>query len=83
MIKAHKAVENGLAVIPQLPEGWQATPASQEVVLQHAGDTASADFEISIPETAVNGSYQLSAHAVLNGKTINSYFTSIDYPHIS
>ena len=65
-----------------LPNGWTATPASKDFTLKTRGEKAAIVFDVAVPANAKPDSYQITANAVVAGKTYNQTMLPIAYPHI-
>lgn len=54
-------------VVPVLPEGFTATPTSQQVALGDSAPTAQAVFQVAVGEGVASGSYTVGAVAQASG----------------
>jgi hypothetical protein len=64
-----------------LPDGWQASPASVRVALERAGDSRIVTFAVT-PAAAAGGEHRLRAVFESGGRAYDDGYTLIDYPHV-
>jgi LmbE family N-acetylglucosaminyl deacetylase len=62
------------------PAEWKVQPANQAFKLGAAGSRARYSFNISAPNTS--GAADITAKALVNGKTVSAQRVEINYPHI-
>lgn len=66
-----------------VPEGWVAEPASQELVFAAKNETKSLSFSVKAPSDAAIGKYTVTAVASVNGNAVSKKGAQvIEYPHI-
>ncbi len=65
-----------------LPTGWTLSPNSAEFSLAQKGDKTALSFEVTIPANTKADSYNLTATAMIEGKSYDLQMQEIAYPHI-
>ena len=63
-----------------VPEGWGVTPASGTVEFARAGEAATLQFVVDVPDRA--GRFQVRARAVMDGAEYREGYRVVAYPHI-
>jgi LmbE family N-acetylglucosaminyl deacetylase len=66
----------------RLPTGWTATPAQAPFTLNASGDKTSAAFVVSAPLTRTEGTYQITAEALVGDAAYARDVQVVAYPHI-
>ena len=64
----------------QVPAGWTATPAQKSFELKSPGDKLNIEFSVHAPTKSEAS--EISAHALVNGKSYGVERKVIEYPHI-
>lgn len=80
LVKSSSSRSLSGVVRPKLPEGWKSEPAEAAVMLQKRGDERKVDFTV-YPASA-EGSYDLMAEGVFDGKNFHHAVQTIVYDHI-
>jgi len=65
-----------------VPKGWRVSPSSVDVVLGKKGESASYDFEVTIPANTKADGYRLKAVANIDGKKFDQTMNTVAYDHI-
>lgn len=64
-----------------VPEGWQAPPA-QQFVFTEEGETATAEFDLTLPAGRPAGEYRFTARVVVETDTMSEGVQRIRYSHV-
>jgi LmbE family N-acetylglucosaminyl deacetylase len=64
-----------------LPQGWQAAPATSRVTFERPDEARTIEFSVRPPATVVAGTYPVAAKVVSGGHTFTRGFDIIEYPH--
>lgn len=65
-----------------LPAGWTSVPASANFDLQRKGEKTALTFDVNVPANAKVNKYDITANAVVGGKTYDQSMQEIAYQHI-
>ena len=65
-----------------VPKGWRVSPRSTDVILNKKGESASFDFEITIPANTKADSYKIKAIAEIGGEKFDQTMNTVAYDHI-
>ncbi len=64
----------------EVPEGWSVSPTSGTVEFAGAGETATLQFVVDVPDRA--GRFDIRARAVMDGAEYREGYRVVAYPHI-
>jgi hypothetical protein len=87
--EVHVSVTNGnkgaaqVNVSLELPDGWNASPASVPISFAHEDESLSARFQITAPAHVRAGEYTLRAIVTSStGEKFSTGYQEIEYPHV-
>ncbi len=79
-VESQNAAAVAAEVTLAVPNGWTVAPPSQTVNFTQAGEKASLQFTVSVPQTA--GDFTIQALAKAAGQEFKVGYTAVAYPHI-
>lgn len=65
-----------------VPQGWTLSPPSADFSLERKGDKTALAFDVTIPAKTKPDTYDLTATAMVGGKSYDLQMQEIAYPHI-
>ncbi len=73
--------ESKADVVLELPEGWDATPASEPVEFEREDESRTVRFQVRPPPGAAAGEYLIAATVSVAGESFGRGYQVIEYPH--